>query len=156
MTTLTALEAVAADLPAIKTVHYASLEESDNAIADRLETSQFPFLLIFPFTPVDNVLQNGALETSVTLEMLLLDKDPNQQTVDFKASEIETRIVAPMRLLGRRFMHRLGEHSIIDKSKSDAISQISYQPTYSSHDAGLHGVLIQTTIKVQERQDVCV
>jgi hypothetical protein len=63
-------------------------------------------------------------------------------------------MIEPMRLLARKFMHKLNEHSIID-TEGPGMSQIVYTPVYSENDANLFGVKINATIPVMEKPVVC-
>jgi hypothetical protein len=155
MTILEALEEVKTNMYGIATQHYASLEEA-NVPADFYETADYPLQVILPFVPVDNLAESGALKTTVELHFFILNKYTAQKTVEFKAREVETAVIAPMRLLARKFMHKLGEHSILDPEVKNAITNVRYIPAYSSMDADLHGVEVIAQLAVMERPSVCV
>lgn len=153
MTILTALEAVADSLSRKVTFIYADLNEA-NLDMDKIVKSDFPVLIVVPFVPVDAPGKSGILKTTFELNAFMLNKASNI-TVDFKASVIETEVIAPMRLLARRYMHLLNEHSIIDPETA-GITSINYQPMYSSMDADLFGVMIRATVPVIENETICV
>jgi hypothetical protein len=155
MTILAAIEAIKATLPAIKTFHYASLEEA-NIEADYLTSAEFPLMLVLPITVTDNAGTTGVLKSTTQLHMFFLNKDTSQRTVEHKASEIETSVVAPMRLLARQFVHKLMEYRpIIDTEVADPVTDIQYIPAYSSMDSNVHGVEVFCTARVMERPNVC-
>lgn len=154
MNILEALEVVAAQVPAIKTVHYADLNEANGTLVDQLTSAEYPALVIIPITPVDNITPSGLIRTTFELQAFLLSKVPNV-TTDYKASVVENQVIAPMRELARQYMHKLSRHAIIDP-QSGGITQMTYSPEYSAMDAALFGVLITATVPVVENPRVCI
>jgi hypothetical protein len=154
MTILSAIEAVRTNMAAaIPTFIYCDLNEA-NIEADFKAVTDYPLMILLPFAPVDIPGKSGKLKTTANLTFFLLGKH-EQATSEHKASEVETAVVAPMRLLARRFVHKLGEHSIIDP-ESNGIQSVTYNPTYMQLDANLHGVEVVFTIPVMENAVVCV
>lgn len=156
MTILAALQEVVTNFPysQIKQLVYAEMNEANANYMDPFLNAQFPVLLVMPIVPVDTPGKSGALATTFDFDAYLLTKSTNI-TVDYSSSDIETEVIAPMRLLGRQFMHRLNEHSIVNP-ETGGIGQTTYIPSYSSMDANLFGVRIRATVPVQESADVCI
>lgn len=148
MTILTALQAVNSSLRAPMSFVYADLNEA-NFTVDQIANASLPVLIILPFTTKDTPGKSGILKTTFELTAFVLTKKTDQNTTDYSAATLETEVIAPMRLKARQFMHKLNEHAIIDPETS-GIQQINIQPTYSSMDANLHGVVITATVPVME------
>lgn len=154
MTILSAVEAVRTDMAAaIPTFIYCDLNEA-NLEADFVAVNEFPLMVLLPFAPVDTPSRSGKLKTTANLTFLLLGKH-EQATSEHKASEVETAVIAPLRLIARRFVHKLNEHSIIDP-ESAGITSVTYNPTYMLTDANLHGIEIVFNIPVMENAVVCI
>jgi hypothetical protein len=151
MTTLEALEEV--QTAGINTILYADPFEA-NYLTDKLLTAEMPVLLIMPIKITDNISKTGALKSTFPFEAMLLTKDPTQATTDYAARDIENRLIAPMRLLARKYMHKLNEHEIIDPEGA-GITAIEYTPVYSENDANLFGVRINANVPVMEKPVVC-
>lgn len=152
MTINAALEAVKATLPAIKTLIYADLNES-NYLADALETSEYPLLLIVPIVVTEATGHTTGLdEGTFELNAYMLDKQ-TEPTIDYSSADIETRYIAPMRLLARQYMHRLSTHSIVAPGK--VVGDKTYTPEYGLLDAHLYGVNIRCQIPVLENINAC-
>jgi hypothetical protein len=154
MTIIEALEEVNDGLTPAPTFIFADLNEANFSV-DAIANADLPVLIVLPFTPVDAIGKSGALKTTFELQAFMLTKKSDQVTKDFSAAEIEIEIVAPMRLLARKFIHNLNGHAIIDP-ETQGITSVSYQPIYSSMDAELHGVFIRATVPVMEKPLVCI
>lgn len=155
MTILSALEEIQTNMVGIPKQHFAGLEEA-NLPADFYETADYPLQIILPFEVLDEVSESGALQSYFQLHFFLLNKYTAQRTIEFKAREVENAVVAPMRLLARKFMHKLGEHSILDSNVKKPITQTRIIPAYSSLDADLHGVEVVSNVYVMEKPVICV
>jgi hypothetical protein len=153
MTIIEALEEVNDGLTPAPTFIFADLNEANFSV-DAIANADL-LLIVLPFTPVDAIGKSGALKTTFELQAFMLTKKSDQVTKDFSAAEIEIEIVAPMRLLARKFIHNLNGHAIIDP-ETQGITSVSYQPIYSSMDAELHGVFIRATVPVMEKPLVCI
>lgn len=153
MTILAALEEIFDDLPAIKTFIYADLNEANGTYLDKMVNAEYPVMLVLPFAVIDTPAQSGILKSTFELYAFMLDKQ-DAATADYSSIEIETDIIAPMRLLARRFVHKLNEHSIIDPT-SAGIQSMNFQPTYGEFDSHLFGVLFRGTIPVMENEIIC-
>jgi hypothetical protein len=151
MTINAALEAVKDSLPAIKTLIYADLNES-NYLADALQTSEYPLLLILPITVTEATGVSGIDEGTFEFNAYFLDKQP-ESTTDYSSADIETRYIAPMRLLARQYMHILSTHSIVAPGK--VVGDKTYTPEYGLLDAHLFGVNVRCQIPVLENINAC-
>lgn len=154
MTILAALEAVKVLLPAIKTFIYADLNEANANYTDQLTAAELPVLIVMPINTVDGVGKSGLLKSTFELQAFLLDKSANI-TTEYSSSAIETEVIAPIRLMARRYMHLLNEHSIIDP-ETQGITSIKYNPVYSSMDTNLFGVNIIAQVPVVENPLACL
>lgn len=154
MTLLQAIEEVAAGLSDKPTVHLADLDEANATIIDRITKSEFPVLLIIPTIITDEIQASGLLVSSTELSLYFFDKDYDQKTTDFKAKEMESKIIEPMRALSREFIHALQVHEIIHQNEK--ITDIRHQPVYSSMDANLFGVFTRANITFTEGITGCV
>lgn len=154
MTILEALEEVSNGLSRSVTFFYADLNEANFSI-DQLVNSDLPVLIILPFTVVDVRSKSGILKSSFELQAFMLDKDIDQITTDYKAKDVENKVIAPMRMLAREFIFKLTEHSIVDPETA-GITQATFQPIYSELDANLYGVFIRAQVPVMEGLTGCV
>lgn len=148
MTLLAAIEEVKDEMTAIKTLLNADMFEA-NMLADKLLTSEYPLLLILPIPIVDTPGESGALKSTVDLQLYFLDRG-TALTTDYVTSDIETDFIEPMRLMARRFIHRLNDHSIIDP-ESDGIQSRTYTPEYGLFDAHTFGVSVRAQVPIMER-----
>lgn len=154
MTILEALEEVKDSLAGLNTLIYADLNEANATETDKLTNSELPVILILPITTDDVIGKSGLIKTTFPFEAFFLNKSSNL-TVDYKAADMETEVIAPMRLLARRYMHLLNEHSIIDP-ETPGITNINYQPVYSSMDVNLYGVRVRANVPVVENAVICL
>jgi len=149
MTILEALEEVNSNLTTPAEFIYADMNEA-NFAADSVDSSSLPVLIILPITVTDNRTPNGSgvLKSTLELNAMFLTQITDV-TTDYSAATVETSAIEPMRTLARQFIFRLNEHDIIDP-ESNGIVQVTYQPTYSSLDANLFGVLVRAQVPVME------
>lgn len=152
MTIIQALQEVNNSMSRALTLIYADLNEA-NLEADKLVNSELPVNIILPFTVTDVPGTSGILKSTFELNAFFLNKSANI-TTDFKSIEVETEVIAPMRTIAREFIFRLNEHSIVDP-ETKGMTQIVYQPVYSSMDANLFGVWAKATVPVIEGLSGC-
>lgn len=152
MTIIEVLQEVNNSMSRPLTFIYADLNEA-NLEADKLLNSELPINIIMPFSVTDVPGTSGILKSTFELNAFFLNKSSNI-TTDFKAIEIETEVIAPMRALAREFIFRLNEHSIVDP-ETKGLTSIVYQPVYSSMDANLFGVWAKATVPVMEGLSGC-
>lgn len=148
MTLLSALEEVKSEMTDIKTLINADLFEA-NLLADKLLTSEYPLILLLPIPIVDTPGSSGALKSTVDLTLYFL-KRGTEITSDYSGAEIETDFIEPMRLLARRFIHKLNEHAIIDP-ESRGIEARTYNAEYGLFDAHTFGVSVRCSVPIMER-----
>ena len=153
MTILEALQEVKNEMPWIKTFIYADLNEANATETDKLVESEYPVMIVFPINPVDTIPNSGLTKTTFELNAMFLNKSA-QKTTDYKSSEIEIEVIAPMRLIARKYIHVLATHSIIDP-ETPGITTVNYQPVYSSMDANLFGVSVRAQVPVLENPALC-
>ena len=153
MTILEALEEVNTNMRTPFEFVYAGLNEA-NFNLDNVSNDDHPVMVVLPFTPVDNPGTSSVLKTTVDLQFFILTKKTDQQTIDFTAADIETEIIAPMRIQARAFMFRLNQHSIVDPETA-GITNIRYQPSYSQFDSNLFGVFVSASVPVMEAITGC-
>lgn len=149
MTLLSALEEITDGLTDIKTLLNADLYEA-NALADAMNAASYPLVLLLPVPITDTPGRSGALKSTVDLQLFFLDKSTNDYTIDYSGAAIETDFIEPMRLLARRFIHKLNEHEIIDP-ESEGIEARTYTPEYSLFDAHMFGVSVTCQVPMMER-----
>lgn len=154
MTILEALEEVKTQVSGLATLYYMGLNEA-NFDADALADTGYPLMIVLPITPVDDIGKSGSITTTFDFQFFILNKDTTQLTNEYVARTVEINIIAPMRQLGRRYIHKLNNHSIIDPETKGITSTIPWQPTYSSLDANVHGVFGRCTVSVKENPQVC-
>jgi hypothetical protein len=147
-TLLETLETTCASLSRKVRVEYATLEEANAVILDRLKTSDFPVCLIIPFETVDGDRAHTRINSTAEVEALFLDRFTTQQTLDKSTVQIENLFCAPMRALSREFVNRLDTTDIIHE---DGISSVRHQSTFNGlTDAHLYGCWSTFTIKFSE------
>ena len=147
-TLLETLETTCASLSRKVKVEYASLEEANATIFDKLKTSDFPLCLILPFDTVDGDRAHTRINSNADLDVIFLDRYTSQQTIDKTTVEIENLFCAPMRALSREFVNRLDTTDIINE---DGISSVRNRSTYEGvGDAMLYGNWATFNIKFSE------
>lgn len=152
MTIVETLEDVVDNLSTETTFLYvASLNEA-NLLAD--DNLTFPVCFMLPVVVQDTPGKSGALKSTFPLRAYFFDKITNP-TTDFKANEVETTVIAPMRNLAREFMHKLNETELIDQETS-GIGSRTFEPEYGLMDANLFGVFVTATVPVMEGVTGCV
>lgn len=125
-------------------VHYVNLEEA-NYNLDTIKV--FPVMVLLPFEVQDQYGSSGLLQSTAPLIFYVLDKPSDDATIEVKTRESEV-IVSNMRVIARKFMYKLLYHDMVDITKSK--ERITYTPTYSQLDRGLHGVVVTTQIHFTE------
>jgi hypothetical protein len=154
MTIIEALEEVNDALTPVPTFIFADLNEA-NFLVDAIETANMPVFLVLPFTVVDTFGKSGTIQSTFELQGFMFTKKSDQRTIDYSAADVESELIQPMRLLARKFLHRLNAHSIIDPETA-GVKVTSYEPIYSSMDANLFGVFLRATVPVKEHPVVCI
>ena len=151
MTLLETFEDIAANqLSSVVTVIYADMPKADNLI-NRLKTAEFPVLVIVPYKVSDHKSKSGLMKSKIPFDAFMLTR-VTQPTVDFDHKHIEAVAIEPMRTLARAFIKKFNASDIIDK-ETNGVEDATYDPTYSSGDAQLHGVHITATLPVLEDID---
>lgn len=154
MTLLTALEEVRSEMTDIKTLLNADMFEA-NMLADKLLTSEYPMILLLPIPIVDTPGSSGALKSTVDLTLYFL-KRGTDITPDYSITDIESNFIEPMRLLARRFMHKLNKHKIIDP-ETKGIEARTYNAEYGLFDAQTFGVSVRCQVPIMEKtKGICL
>ena len=148
MTLLEAITEVKDSMTDIKSFHYADQFEI-NMLTDKFLESKYPFMLVLPFDVADVPRKSGALHGTVNLDIYFLTK-VEAQTQDYVTSDVETEVMTTLRLLARRFAHKLNEHDIIDP-EGEGITQRTYTPQYGLYDAHTFGIQLTMAVPIAER-----
>jgi hypothetical protein len=149
---LEAMETECGNLSVKTRFEYATLEEANANIFDKLVNGDFPVCLVLPFNPVDT-RANGKIISSAEITAIFLDRLNNEATIDKITKEIENQIIAPMRSLTREWINRLDENDIINE---DGITETTHQSTHEGlGDAHLFGNWSTFSIKYEESLSTC-
>jgi hypothetical protein len=149
MTLLSAIEEIKSEMTDIKTLLNADLFEA-NQLADALLTSEYPMILLLPISIIDTPGSSGVLKSTVDIQLYFLNRGTEIAT-DYSGAKIETNFIEPMRLLARRFIHKINEHKIIDP-ETRGIEARTYTPEYGLFDAHTFGVSVRAQVPIMERQ----
>ncbi len=145
-TLLEALETTCANLSVKCHFNYADIDEANAVIYDSLK--EFPVCLILPFDINDNGRGGPVITSETEVNALFLDKIDAQETIDKPTTEIESKVIAPMRALAREFCNRLETTDIIHE---DGItSSVNRSVHKALTDAYLYGCWAVFTIKFSE------
>lgn len=151
MTILEAIHEEVANLSSKVRFEYATLEESNAEIFDRLLAGEFPVCLVLPFEIVDESREGGQVRSSAEINTLFLDRiegDMNNRVYD-----VEINVIAPMRNLTRELVNLLDKNDIIDQAGIESLTHRSlHEPIMDSHLYGNQGVF---TIKFSEGLSTC-
>lgn len=132
---------------------YATLEEANASIFDKLASGDFPVLLILPFDPIDD-RSSGSVKSTAEVEAIFIDRVNGQTTIDTITKEIENTVIAPMRALTREWINRVDDSDIIDE---DGITSVTHRSTHEAiMDAHLYGNWARFTIKYTEGNSLCI
>lgn len=150
---LEVLETECSNLSRKTRFEYATLEEANATIFDKLASGDFPVLLILPFDIVDPDRAHGVINSEAEINAIFLDRKTSVETIDVITKDIENEIIAPMRSLAREFVNRLDDNDIISE---DGITSVTHRSTHEAlTDAHLFGDWCVFTIKFTEMVPTC-
>jgi hypothetical protein len=147
-TLLETLETTCASLSRKVRFEYAGdLEEANATIFDKLSSGQFPVCLVLAFDIVDGDRAHTRINSTAEVNAIFLDRI-TQLTPDKPTTEIENKVIAPMRALAREFTLRLETTDIINE---DGITSVTNRAVWQAiGDANLYGNWAVFTIKFSE------
>jgi len=126
---------------------YADLDEANATIFDQIGSGAFPVCLVLPFDISDTGRSGARITSQAEVNALFLDSMP-QATIDKPTTEIESKIIAPMRALAREFCNRLETTDIIEEDGITlSLNRSAHQAMMDSHIYGCWSVF---TIKFSE------
>lgn len=151
-TLLETFETECANLSTKTRFEYATLEEANANIFDKLQAGDFPVLLILPFDTVDD-RTNGSVTSSAEIDAIFLSRYTSKETIDVITKDIENTIIAPMRSLAREWINRVDDNDIINE---DGITEDTHRSTHEPlMDSHLFGNWCHFSIKFTEGNSLC-
>lgn len=121
---------------------YADLDEANATIFDQIGSGSFPVCLVLPFDINDSGRSGARITSQAEVNALFLDSMP-QATIDKPTTEIESKIIAPMRALAREFCNRLETTNIIEEDGiSSSLNRSVHQAMMDSHLYGCWAIFI--------------
>jgi hypothetical protein len=149
------IKSVVANLDQRVTFVYANLFESNFDLDNLASETGWYFVYVPPFENTDRIGTQSEYHTTFTLQAFIVRQTGNE-TIDFRSEEVQP-IVDLAREIGRNFIHKLGEESVIDydPTYSKGIEEVRYTSEYSWQDIHLFGVSIQATVPIYEAKTGC-
>ena len=136
---LETLETTCASLSVKCSFRVADLDEANAVIFDNLK--DFPVCLILPFDIPDTDRAHAVINSEAEVNALFLDKI-NQVTIDLPFTEIDRKVITPMRALTREFCNRLETTDIINEDGiTSCVNRSVHQPLMDCHLYGNWGVI---------------
>lgn len=152
MTLLATLETEVSKLSKGVRFEYATLEEANATIFDKIAAGSFPVCLVLTFDIQDTIRENGKIKSTAEINTLFLDMVPN--SFDKPTYEIENEVIAPMRALTRELVNRLDLTDIVEE---EGISELTNRSVHEGMtDAHLYGNWGIFTMKFSEDVTTCV
>jgi hypothetical protein len=138
---------------------FADIARADFSL-DALLKVDFPAVLYFPPDVDDNIGKSGLIQSSITMELVFLDKT-NEAAADYNPAKIDSDYITPMRSLAREFWFAINDipyinnkyglllSDFVDRS-TDGVKSIKYTPTYNFGDSMCFGVWTRAVVPITE------
>ena len=153
MTLLEVLEAECNNLSVKTRFEYATLDEANAIIFDKLASGDFPVCLVLPFDTLDPSRANGVVNSTAEINAIFLSRITSAETIDTITKDIENNIISPMRTLTREWINRIDDNEIINE---DGIMSATHKSTHEPlMDAHLFGNWAVFVVKFTEGLTVC-
>lgn len=151
-TLLSEIRSIVSGLSAPVRFEYATLEEANANVFDKLGAGEYPVCLVIPFDIKDSKRENGRINSETDVSLFMLTR-VNAGTIDSDSYKIETTVIEQMRGLCREIVNALDKSDIVEE---EGIAEVNNRSVHEAvMDAHLYGCWSEFKVKYSEDISTC-